>query len=168
LEKKVLNRKTIKKIVERLKKEGKKIIFTNGCFDILHPGHIKLLKEAKKRGDCLIVGLNSDKSIKKIKGKKRPILEENARAKILSAIEYVDFIVFFDEKTPYKLIKYLRPNFLVKGADWGKKEIIGKEFVEKVYRVTLLKNFSTTSIINHILKKFSCKNEKRKKSLSNN
>ena len=152
--KKVVNRKEAKRIVEKLKKEGKKIVFTNGCFDILHPGHIKLLREAKEKGDCLIVGLNSDKSIKKIKGKKRPILEENARAKILSAIEYVDFIVFFDEKTPYRLIKYLKPNFLVKGADWKREEIIGKEFVERIYRVTLLKNFSTTGIIDHILKKF--------------
>jgi len=155
--KKVINRKEAKRIVEKLKKEGKKIVFTNGCFDILHPGHIKLLREAKEKGNCLIVGLNSDKSIKKIKGEKRPILKENARAKILSAIEYVDFIVFFDEKTPYRLIKYLRPNFLVKGADWKREDIIGKEFVERVYRVTLLKNFSTTGIINHILKKFSHK-----------
>ncbi|OQX81502.1 MAG: D-glycero-beta-D-manno-heptose 1-phosphate adenylyltransferase [Candidatus Omnitrophica bacterium 4484_70.1] len=152
--KKVVNRKEAKRIVEKLKKEGKKIVFTNGCFDILHPGHIKLLREAKEKGDCLIVGLNSDKSIKKIKGEKRPILKENARAKILSAIEYVDFIVFFDEKTPYRLIKYLKPNFLVKGADWKREEIIGKEFVERIYRVTLLKNFSTTGIIDHILKKF--------------
>jgi len=151
---KVIDRKEGKRIIEKLKKEGKRIVFTNGCFDILHPGHIKLLKEAKKLGDYLFVGLNSDKSIKKIKGKKRPILPQDARAEILSAIEYVDYIILFDEPTPYRLIKSLKPHCLVKGADWEKEEIVGKEFVRKVYRVKILKNFSTTLLIKKILEKY--------------
>jgi len=151
---KVINRKEAKRIIEKLKKEGKKIVFTNGCFDILHPGHIKLLKEAKKLGDYLFVGLNSDNSIKKIKGKKRPILPQDARAEILSAIEYVDYIILFDEPTPYRLIKSLKPHYLVKGADWKKEEIIGKEFAQKVCQVKILKNFSTTLLIEKILRRY--------------
>lgn len=152
--KKVINRKEAKRIIEKLKKEDKKIVFTNGCFDVLHPGHIKLLKEAKKLGDYLFVGLNSDKSIKKIKGEKRPILSQNARIEILSAIEYVDYIILFDEPTPYRLIKSLKPHYLVKGADWKKEEIVGKEFAQKVYQVKILKNFSTTLLIKKILEKY--------------
>jgi len=152
--KKVVDRKEAKRIIEKLKKEGKRIVFTNGCFDILHPGHIKLLKEAKKLGDYLFVGLNSDKSIKKIKGEKRPILSQNARVEILSAIEYVDYIILFDEATPYRLIKSLKPHYLVKGADWKKEEIVGREFVQKIYQVKILKNFSTTLLIEKILERY--------------
>ena len=152
--KKVISKEKAKKIINKLKKENKKIVFTNGCFDLLHPGHIKLLEEAKKLGDYLFVGLNSDKSIKKIKGEKRPILSQDARARILSAVEYVDYIILFDDPTPYRLIKSLKPHYLVKGADWKKEEIIGKEFVQKVYRVKILKNFSTTLLIKKILEKY--------------
>ena len=152
--KKVISKEKAKKIINKLKKENKKIVFTNGCFDLLHPGHIKLLEEAKKIGDYLFVGLNSDKSIKKIKGEKRPILSQDARARILSAVEYVDYIILFDDPTPYRLIKSLKPHYLVKGADWKKEEIIGKEFVQKVYRVKILKNFSTTLLIKKILEKY--------------
>ncbi|UCC94955.1 MAG: adenylyltransferase/cytidyltransferase family protein [Candidatus Omnitrophota bacterium] len=140
----------IKKIVNTLKKRGKRIAFTNGCFDVLHPGHIKVLREAKKRADILIVGLNSDRSVKKIKDERRPILDENARKCILEAIEYVDYIVVFSENTPHKLIQEIKPDYLVKGGDWRHDAIIGREFVKKVFRVKLQGEYSTTKIIEKI------------------
>lgn len=148
---KVLSLKRIVEIKKKLKRDGKKVVFTNGCFDILHPGHIHLLKRAKRLGDVLIVGLNSDSSIKRIKGQKRPIFSEKQRALILSSIYFVDYIVIFNEDTPLKLIKAIEPDILVKGADWNKNSIVGKDLVEglggKVVRIPILKGFSTTSII---------------------
>lgn len=141
-------------IVSKLKKEGRVIIFTNGCFDIIHPGHIKILKEAKKKGDILIVGLNSDSSVKKNKGKKRPILDEGARKEILNAIKFVDYIVLFSEKTPRKLIKKIRPHYLIKGDDWEKGKIVGREFVKKVFRIPLRRGYSTSEIIDKIVKEY--------------
>tara|TARA_B100000315_G_C14322370_1_gene471347 strand:+ start:221 stop:679 length:459 start_codon:yes stop_codon:yes gene_type:complete len=141
---------TLKTEISRLKKKGKKIVFTNGCFDLLHPGHLKILSDAKKKGDILIVGINSDSSIKKIKPSGRPILDERARAKILEALELVDFVVLFKEKTPYNLIKKIKPDILVKGGDWGKDQIIGSDLVGKVYRIKLYPGYSTTNIINKI------------------
>ena len=146
----------IKNIVNKLKKKGKKIVFTNGCFDILHAGHIKLLKKAKELGDVLIVGINRDKSIKKIKGKSRPIMDEKQRIEIISAIEFVDYVVPFGDTTPEKLIKIIKPDIIVKGGDYKKDEVIGKDIVEKyggkVYIFPLVKNISTTKIINKIKK----------------
>lgn len=138
------------KKIENLKKMGKKIVFTNGCFDIIHPGHIEVLKEAKKLGDVLIVGLNSDSSIKKLKGPERPVMPLSARKKILEAIKYVDYVIVFNEKTPYRVIKKIKPDVLVKGADYKKNEIAGREFSKKVITVKLLKGYSTTKIINRI------------------
>ena len=146
----------IKNMVNKLKKKGKKIVFTNGCFDILHAGHIKLLKKAKELGDVLIVGINRDKSIKKIKGKSRPIMDEKQRIEIISAIEFVDYVVPFGDTTPEKLIKIIKPDIIVKGGDYKKDEVIGKDIVEKyggkVYIFPLVKNISTTKIINKIKK----------------
>jgi len=146
----------IKNIVNKLKKKGKKIVFTNGCFDIIHAGHIKLLKKAKKLGDILIVGINKDKSIKKIKGEDRPIMDEKQRIEIISAIEFVDYVVPFGDTTPEKLIKIIKPDIIVKGGDYKKDEVIGKDIVEKyggkVYIFPLVKNISTTKIINKIKK----------------
>ena len=144
---------SLKKTISELKKQGKKIVFTNGCFDLIHPGHIKILKEAKKKGDILVVGVNSDCSVKKIKGEIRPILDEKMRLIVLNALEDIDYITVFKEPTPYKLIKSLKPDYLVKGADWKEKNIVGKDLVDKVFRVKLLKNHSTTAIIKTILKK---------------
>lgn len=140
----------LKKIVEKIKKRRKTIVFTNGCFDLLHPGHIKIFQQAKKKGDILIVGLNSDCSVKKIKGEQRPILNEKARSFILSSLEDVDYIVLFDEDTPYRVIKTLAPDYLVKGGDWKLSEIIGREFVKKVFRVKLSPGYSTSGIIEKI------------------
>jgi len=140
----------LKKIVGSLKKKNKRIVFTNGCFDIIHPGHIKILKDAKSKGDILIVGLNSDSSVRRIKGPIRPIMDEKARSKVLEAIELVDFIIIFDEDTPLKVIKALRPDYLVKGEDWKADKIIGREFVKKIFRIKFYPGYSTTGIIQKI------------------
>lgn len=145
----------LKKIVAKHKRNGETVVFTNGCFDIIHPGHIKILHDAKEKGDILIVGINSDASIKKIKGNKRPILNEQARVKILSAFQDVDYVIRFNDLTPYKLINELRPDCLVKGGDWSTEKIIGREFVRKVFRVKLAKGFSTSEIIKKIVKLYS-------------
>lgn len=140
----------LKSVICALKRKGKIIVFTNGCFDLLHPGHIKILRYAKSKGDILVVGLNSDSSIRRIKGNKRPILDQKARATLLSAISYVDYIVVFSDDTPYKLIKTIKPDYLVKGEDWQKDKIIGKEFVQDVFRVKFYPGWSTTAIIKKI------------------
>ena len=155
-EKKIKKLYDLRKTVESLKKNGQKIVFTNGCFDVLHKGHIKLLKKAKSFGDILVVAINSDSSVKKIKGNKRPISRARDRAIVLSAIEAVDYVTTFDEPDPARVIMKLNPDVLVKGGDWDKKEIVGSEYVKskggKVYSVPLSKGCSTTSIINRIIK----------------
>lgn len=141
---------SLKRIAEEEKARGRIIGFTNGCFDLIHPGHIKILREAKEKGDVLIVGLNSDVSVKKIKGERRPVLDQTSRQQVLEAISFVDYIVLFDEDTPYNIIKELKPHYLVKGDDWKEDEIIGREFVRKVYRVKLQEGYSTSKIIEKI------------------
>lgn len=136
--------------ISGLRRKGKKIVFTNGCFDLLHLGHLKILREAKTKGDILVVGLNSDSSIKKIKGSTRPILDQKTRANLLVNLKPVDYVVLFKEQTPYDLIKTIRPDVLVKGGDWKKGEIIGENLVKKVYRVKLYPEHSTTHIIDKI------------------
>lgn len=144
------------KIIPILKKSGKKIVFTNGCFDILHYGHAKYLEEAKKKGDILVVGVNSDASIQRIKGKKRPIVGENNRLHLLAALESVDFAVLFKEDTPLDTIKKIRPDILIKGADWKRKDIVGADFIKsyggRVSTVKLVKGLSTTNLIKIIVK----------------
>ncbi len=151
---KIKNFAEIKKIVNELKREKKKIIFTNGCFDILHIGHIKLLKKAKELGDVVIVGINKDNSIKKIKGENRPIFNEKQRIEIISAIEFVDYVVPFGQTTPEKLIKIIKPDIIIKGGDYKKNAVVGKDIVEKyggkVYIFPLIKDISTTNIIKKI------------------
>jgi D-beta-D-heptose 7-phosphate kinase/D-beta-D-heptose 1-phosphate adenosyltransferase len=146
----------LRAIIAPMKRRGKKIVFTNGCFDILHKGHIKLFKKAKKLGDILIVAINSDSSVKKIKGPGRPVNPARDRALVLSAIDCIDFITVFSEADPARIIKKLDPDILVKGSDWGKGGIIGSEYVKsrggKVVRVPLAKGYSTTRIIAGITK----------------
>ncbi len=148
------NIKKIKKEISRLKKDFKKIVFTNGCFDIIHAGHVTYLNEAKSLGDVLIVGINSDESVKRLKGPGRPIIGEKDRAYILANIKPVDYVVIFDEDTPYNLIKEITPDFLVKGGDYDGKDVVGKDIVEpsggKVVLIDFVKGKSTSGIINKI------------------
>ncbi len=133
-----------------------KIVFTNGCFDLLHLGHITLLEEAAALGDKLIVGLNSDHSVKQIKGEKRPLFNQQERARLLAALEFVDLVVIFDESTPEKLIHALRPDVLVKGADYTIENVVGASFVQsyggEVKLLPLVENYSTTQLIQRICK----------------
>lgn len=134
--------------------KGLSVIFTNGCFDILHLGHIDYLEKARNKGDKLIIGLNTDNSIKILKGENRPINSEESRARLLAALEFVDIVVLFEEETPKKLIEYLIPDILVKGNDYKEEDIIGYEFVKRnggrVETVELVDGFSTTNIIDKI------------------
>jgi rfaE bifunctional protein nucleotidyltransferase chain/domain len=133
---------------------GKRVVFTNGCFDLLHPGHIQSLEEARALGDVLIVGLNSDASVRELKGTGRPVIPENERAEILAALECVGAVVIFDEPTPRETIVRLLPDVLVKGDDWGGDEIVGREEVEgaggRVVRVPVVTGYSTTEILRKI------------------
>jgi D-beta-D-heptose 7-phosphate kinase/D-beta-D-heptose 1-phosphate adenosyltransferase len=149
---KIKSRRALETLVKKFRVQGKRIIFTNGCFDIIHPGHIKVLRQAKQKGDILIVGLNSDCSIRRIKGENRPVNNQTYRAQVLAAIGTVDYVVLFNEDTPYELIKTIRPDCLVKGGDWGKENIVGSDIVKKVYRVKLRRGYSTTNIIKKIIK----------------
>lgn len=132
----------------------KRIVFTNGCFDILHYGHIKYLEDAKRLGDILVVGLNADASVKKIKGKKRPIINQSDRARILSALASVDYVTVFNEDTPRSLIEALSPDVLVKGGDWKKGEIVGADFIcargGRVVTIPYIRGRSTSKIIEKI------------------
>lgn len=143
--------KDLLKRVEFWRKLGDSIVFTNGCFDILHPGHIHLLASCNESGARLIVGLNADKSVKQLKGKGRPVNNQQSRGVLLAATQFVDAVVIFDESTPEKLIKAIKPDVLVKGGDWKKEDIVGSSFVEsyggKVKTVPYVKGFSTTQII---------------------
>lgn len=145
-------------IANSLRQQNKIIVFTNGCFDILHAGHVRYLRDAKACGDYLIVGLNSDVSIKKIKGDKRPIISQNHRLEVLAGLESVNAIIMFDESDPFELIKSIRPDVLVKGADWPEHQIIGAEFVKsyggKVERIPLIPDISTTEIIERIIQRY--------------
>jgi len=158
IENKIKNILSLRNLVLRLKKQRKKIVFTNGCFDILHYGHVKYLEDAKKKGDILIVGINSDSSIKRIKGPKRPLVNEKDRMRILAALESVTYTCLFKEATPINLIKAIKPHTLIKGADWDKGKIVGADFVKsyggKVFTIPLVKDRSTTKIIEKISQRF--------------
>ena len=140
--------------LHELKKQGKRIVFTNGCFDILHPGHIESLLFARQQGDVLVVGLNSDESVRRNKGQTRPIVPQAERAKVLAAVEYVDFVVIFDEDEPADVIAKILPDVLVKGEDW-RHYVSGREIVEqnggKVVFAPIIQGYSTTSIVKRIL-----------------
>ena len=135
----------------RWREQGLRIVFTNGCFDILHRGHVEYLSKASDMGDVLVVGLNTDASVKRLKGEGRPINDEQARALVLASLSLVDVVVLFDEDTPYELIKEVRPDVLVKGADYKPEEIVGYDIVTsyggKVETVPLVEGYSTTSLI---------------------
>jgi len=151
----VLKLEELKKIVSLAKGTGKTVVFTNGCFDLIHGGHIEFLQKAREKGDLLVVGLNSDRSVKSIKGEGRPIKSEKERANIISALRYVDYITIFDESTPADLIREVRPDILVKGDDYAIDEVVGREIVEgygaKVELIPVVQGLSTTNIVEKIL-----------------
>ena len=159
---KIRNRTAMKETVERVKGGGKKVVFTNGCFDILHQGHVRYLSEAKKCGDYLIIGLNSDRSVRSIKGKNRPLMPVGARAELLAALCFVDGVVVFDQEDPLAIIKYLQPQVLVKGSDWADEDIIGAEVVKRmggeVRRIPLVPGVSTSGLIRRIADLYSARN----------
>ncbi len=138
-------------LVNKLKNQNRRIVFTNGCFDIIHAGHVQYLQEAKALGDILVIGLNSDASVKRLKGAERPVNNQNDRAIVLSALKAVDYIVVFDEDTPYDLIKQIKPDILVKGGDWPENKIVGHDIVKAnggiVKSLSFRPGNSSTSII---------------------
>jgi len=154
----VKTRSEILEIRNKLKKEKKKVVFTNGCFDLIHSGHVDYLTRAKKLGDILIVGINSDSSVRRIKGEKRPITPEKERSIIILNLKPVDFVTLFEEDTPAELIKELKPDVLVKGSDWQINEIVGRDVVEKsggiVKTIDFVTDQSTSKIIDSILKRY--------------
>jgi D-beta-D-heptose 7-phosphate kinase/D-beta-D-heptose 1-phosphate adenosyltransferase len=143
---------------ERLRAAGKRVVFTNGCFDLLHPGHVRYLAAARALGDVLIVALNSDRSVRELKGPTRPILTEAERVEVISALASVDYVTIFDEPTPRSLIAAMLPDVLVKGGDWGVGEIVGREEVEAAGGITqslaFVEGCSTTEVISRILERF--------------
>lgn len=158
MHRKIRSQASLKKILELHRKKGKRIVFTNGCFDLLHPGHISYLRKAKRYGDLLILGLNSDTSVRRLKGKGRPLISQQKRAELLASLEFIDFITIFNDLTPIRLIKMFRPHVLIKGGDWQKENIVGKDFVEsyggKVRRIPYVKGYSTAGLIKNICRKF--------------
>jgi D-beta-D-heptose 7-phosphate kinase/D-beta-D-heptose 1-phosphate adenosyltransferase len=158
---KILERNVLKDKLEELRKKGKKIAFTNGCFDILHVGHVRYLREAKKTADVLVLALNSDSSVRSLKGEERPLMPEKERAEILAALEFIDFVTIFHELTPLELINYLKPDILIKGGDWAEEKIVGREEIKKwggrVAIIPEVEGKSTTNIVEKI-KKLYCSN----------
>jgi D-beta-D-heptose 7-phosphate kinase/D-beta-D-heptose 1-phosphate adenosyltransferase len=162
LKEKIKERKKLRGIVEDLKAKGKRVVFTNGCFDLLHVGHVRYLEQAKALGDILIVGINGDHSVRGLKGPLRPILPVEDRAEILSGLGCIDYITVFDEPTPLELITLLKPHVLVKGGDWTKDEVVGREVVEslggKMVLFPFVEGSSTSNLIEAILKRHEKKN----------
>jgi rfaE bifunctional protein nucleotidyltransferase chain/domain len=152
---KILTWEELKREVDGHREKGKKIAFTNGCFDILHAGHVMYLQEARKTGDLLVLGLNSDASVRMIKGEKRPLIPQEERAQVVAALMAVDYVVFFNEATPLRLIEHLKPDCLVKGGDWKEESVVGGEEVRswggRVVIVPLKEGASTTNIVKKIL-----------------
>jgi rfaE bifunctional protein nucleotidyltransferase chain/domain len=156
---KIFEREALKEKVQVLKRGGKKIVFTNGCFDLLHIGHVRYLEAARAEGDVLVVGVNSDRSVRQIKGPGRPLVPENERAEVLASLACVDFVTLFDEPDPLVTIRSLMPDVLVKGADWGEDAIVGRDVVEamggRVVRIPLTEGASTSRIIEKILTNYA-------------
>jgi len=159
MKEKFKGKEDLRKILGDFRDKGKKIVFTNGCFDLLHVGHLRYLQKAKALGDILVVGVNSDASVKELKGPERPILPLEERMEILSGFECVDYVTSFDESTPLELISFLKPTILVKGGDWTKETTVGREVVEglggEVVILPFVEGVSTSSLIQTILKRYA-------------
>ncbi len=151
---KIFDLELLMKKIEKWRSENKKIVFTNGCFDLIHLGHIEILARSSDFGDKLIIGVNSDLSIKKLKGENRPIIQQSSRVRQLSALEFVDAVILFDEETPIKLIETIKPDVITKGGDYTAKNVVGNEVVSQkngeVVIIPLTQGYSTTSILNKI------------------
>ncbi len=156
LKRKILNNAQLQSQLAIWRFQNKKIVFTNGCFDIIHAGHIDYLSKAKDLGDILFIGLNTDDSVRRLKGENRPVNDENARAVILAAMQFVDAVVLFDEDTPYELIKIVQPDILVKGSDYKPEDIVGADIVlakgGEIKTIDFLNGYSTSRIIERIRK----------------
>lgn len=157
-DKKIVPRNQVREIARKLKEENKKIVFTNGCFDILHSGHVVLLEKARSQGDVLILGINTDESVKRLKGDKRPINNQFERSRVLAGLEAIDYVTFFAEDTPAEIINEIVPDVLVKGGDYDKDQIVGRKTVEKnggkVIVIPLVKGRSTSRTIDRIKQKY--------------
>jgi D-glycero-beta-D-manno-heptose 1-phosphate adenylyltransferase len=153
---KIVSDPELSRIIARAQFIGKKIVFTNGCFDIIHRGHVEYLLKAAKLGNMLIVGLNTDSSVKKLKGTNRPLQDQETRSRVLASMYFVNYVVLFGEDTPYELIKVVRPDILVKGGDYKPEDIVGYDIVTKyggqVTTIPLIKGYSTSSVIKKLSK----------------
>ena len=151
---KVASAATLARVVRQARSRGRTIVFTNGCFDILHAGHVTLLERAKRLGDVLVVAINSDRSVRRLKGPTRPMVGQRDRATLLAALESVDYVTVFNDETPERLIELLHPDVLVKGSDWGRGQIVGSDIIQRtggrVVRLPLLKQRSTSRLIQRI------------------
>jgi D-beta-D-heptose 7-phosphate kinase/D-beta-D-heptose 1-phosphate adenosyltransferase len=148
---KIVRQDELRHILQGLKAQAKRVVFTNGCFDIIHIGHVRYLREARTFGDLLVVGINSDRSVSIIKPD-RPVNSQDQRAEVLASLEMVDYVTIFDEETPYELIKSIQPDVLVKGGDWKKEDIIGSDIAKETHSLPYIKGISTTEIIEKIKK----------------
>jgi rfaE bifunctional protein nucleotidyltransferase chain/domain len=151
----VVTRDNLVRLVQQRKHDGERVVFTNGCFDLLHPGHVRLLEECRSLGDALIVAINTDASVRRNKGPKRPLIPEQERAEVLAALAAVDYVTVFDEPTPREIVSVLLPHILVKGNDWGPTDIVGREEVEaaggEVISIPLEPGYSTTRLVERIV-----------------
>ncbi|MGP1515128.1 MAG: D-glycero-beta-D-manno-heptose 1-phosphate adenylyltransferase [Bacteroidales bacterium] len=158
IRKKIVDRKLLLQHLEIARVRGKKIVFTNGCFDLIHLGHVDYLSKARDLGDLLVVGVNTDMSVKRLKGDSRPLQDENSRLEILASMSFVDYVTLFDEDTPLELIKSVQPNILVKGADYKIENIVGYEVVKstngEVRTIEFIEGYSTTHIVKKILQDY--------------
>jgi rfaE bifunctional protein nucleotidyltransferase chain/domain len=152
--KKILPAGVLARRLALLRRQGRRIVFTNGVYDLLHAGHVALLEKSKRLGNILVVGLNSDASVRRYKGPRRPLASQNDRARVLASLSAVDYVTFFGEDTPYQLIGKLKPDILVKGGDYETQEIVGRDLVKKVVRIPLVKGRSTSRLIKKILKAY--------------
>ena len=158
--KKIFSANALTRLLARRRRQGERIVFTNGCFDLVHAGHVTLLQKARALGDCLVLGLNSDTSMRRLKGPQRPLVSYGDRALVLAALECVDYVTQFNEATPYELIRRLQPTILVKGGDYQMDQIIGRDLVQKVVRIPLVKGRSTSQLIAKILQAYGCSTPK--------
>jgi rfaE bifunctional protein nucleotidyltransferase chain/domain len=151
---KILAWPALRRRLAALRRQGKRIVFTNGCFDLLHPGHVRYLRAAKRLGDVLVVGLNSDRSVRRLKGAQRPLVPERARCEVVAALEMVDLVTLFPQDTPYDLIARVQPDVLVKGGDWPAERIVGADIVRarggRVRSLPFAKGYSTTALVERI------------------